>query len=444
MDAVLLARIQFAMTIGFHFLFPPISIGLAWLLVIIEGIGWRRGDEAYVRLGRFFGKVFALTFALGVATGIVMEFQFGTNWAEYSKFVGDIFGSALAAEGIFAFFLESGFLGLYLFGRDKVSKAVHWFSILMVAVGATMSAFWILVANSWQQTPAGYVIRNGRAELANFYEAVFNPSTVVRFLHTVDACLIAGAFMAAGISAYLLLRKGGSAQARKSLKIALIIGFISSVFAVVPTGDWHARQVAATQPAKFAALEGLYESREGAPLVVFGVPDPGTGEIKAKVEIPKLLSLMAFGDLNARVTGLDEFPEDEIPPVWITFVSFHTMVMFGGFFVLSTAFGLFLLWRKKLFDTRWFLHLLVVSIPLPLAAIQFGWAVAEVGRQPWIVYGLLKTADAVSTNVPAGNILATIILFALIYILLGALYIYILVRIVNQGIEPAAGKEVTE
>ena len=217
MDAVLLARIQFAVTIGFHFIFPPLSIGLAWLLVIFEWRGWRRGDEAYVRLGRFFAKLLALTFAVGVATGIVMEFQFGTNWAEYSKYVGDIFGAPLAAEGVFAFFLESGFLGLYLFGRGRVSKGVHWFSILMVAVGATLSAFWIIVANSWQQTPAGFVVRNGRAELASFWDAVFNPSTLPRFFHTVDAALIAGAFVVAGVAAWLLRHGRDVDLAKKAL-----------------------------------------------------------------------------------------------------------------------------------------------------------------------------------------------------------------------------------
>ncbi|MHB9014322.1 MAG: cytochrome ubiquinol oxidase subunit I, partial [Ignavibacteriaceae bacterium] len=226
MDTVLLSRIQFAMTIGFHFLFPPVSIGLAWLLVIIESFGFKRKEEVYVRLGKFFGKILALTFSVGVATGIVMEFQFGTNWAEYSKFVGDIFGAPLAAEGVFAFFLESTFLGLYLFGRDKVSNGVHLFSIWMVAIGATISAFWIIVAGSWMQTPAGYIIKNGRAELTNFWDAVFNPSTVIRFLHTVDAALIAGAFMVAGVSAYLILKNKETELAKRSMKIAVYFGLV--------------------------------------------------------------------------------------------------------------------------------------------------------------------------------------------------------------------------
>jgi len=437
MDALFLARLQFAFTIGFHFLFPPISIGLAWLLVIMEGLGWRKGDEGYVRMGKFFGKLLALTFAIGVATGIVMEFQFGTNWALYSKFVGDIFGAPLAAEGIFAFFLESGFLGLYLFGRNKVSKAVHWFSILMVAVGATISAFWIIVANSWQQTPAGYVLRNGRAELTSFYDAVFNPSTVIRYLHTVDAALIAGAFFVAGIAAYLILNRKEVELAKRAMKIAVIFGLITSLLELMPFGHEHARQVARTQPEKFAAIEGLYTTQSGAPLVFFAIPIVKPPELKAKIELSGLLSWMAFGDVNAQIKGINEFPSENIPPLWLTFVSFHNMVVLGLYFIGVTLYAYIQLCKKKLFETTWLLKLFVWSIPLPLAACQLGWIAAEVGRQPWIVYGLLKTSEAHSATVTAEEILFSIILFGLVYLLLGILYIYILVREVNHGPQSA-------
>ncbi len=445
MDPVLLARIQFAMTIGFHYLFPPISIGLAWLLVIVETIAWRRKDELYERIGKFFAHLLALTFAVGVATGIVMEFQFGTNWAEYSKFVGDVFGAPLAAEGIFAFFLESGFLGLYLFGRNRVSKGVHWFSVLMVAVGTTLSAFWILVANSWQQTPAGFVLRNGRAELVDFGAAVFNPSTVIRFFHTVDAALITGAFFMAGIAAYLLLKRKGIDVAKKALKLSLLFGLVVSLLEVFPFGHEHARQVARTQPEKFSAIEGLYTTQNGAPLVIFGVPSGTPPRLKAKIEIPYLSSWLTYGDPNHRIRGVDAFPPDEIPPLWITFVAFHNMVLLGMYFILVTALGVFYLWRGSLYGKKWFLTLLVISIPLPLAANQFGWVAAEVGRQPWIVYKLLRTSEGVSINVPAGQILFSIILLGLIYLFLLAMYIFLAVRRANQGPEPApaaAGKEV--
>ncbi len=442
MDQVLLARLQFAFTVGFHFLFPPITIGLAWLLVILEYLGWRRNDETYVRLGRFFGKILGLTFAVGVATGIVMEFQFGTNWGEYSKYVGDIFGAPLAAEGVFAFFLESGFLGLYLFGRERVSKRMHWISILMVAAGATLSAFWIIVANSWQQTPAGYTIRNGRAELTDFWAAVFNPSTVVRYVHTVDAALISGAFFVAGISAYLILKGKETTLAKKSLRISLIFGLVVSVLELMPSGHEHARQVARTQPEKFAAIEGLYTSRNAAPLVMFAFPTTRPPTLHAPVEIPGLLSWMAFGDVNAPIKGLNEFPAEDVPPLWLTFVSFHNMVLLGLYFIAVTAYGVFRLYRKQLYDRPKYLRLLVWSIPLPLAACQLGWMAAEVGRQPWIVYHLLKTSDAVSITVTSGELLFSLILFVLVYGLLGGLYVYLLVKKVQHGIEPLPAREV--
>jgi len=442
MDAVLLARLQFALTIGFHFLFPPISIGLAWLLVIIEGLGWKTKNEVYTRIGKFFAKILGLTFAVGVATGIVMEFQFGTNWAEYSKFVGDIFGAPLAAEGVFAFFLESGFLGLYLFGRNRVSPGVHWFSSLMVAVGATLSAFWIIVANSWQQTPAGYVLRNNRAELTSFLDAVFNPSTVIRYLHTVDAALIAGAFLMAGISAYLLLKGRETEAAGKSLRLALIFGLVVSVLELVPFGHEHTRQVARTQPEKFAAIEGLYASQTGAPIVLFAVPIDKPPELKAPIEIPGMLSWMAFGDVNAPIKGLNEFPPDEIPPLFVTFVSFHNMVILGIYFIVVMAWGTYKLYKGTLWGSRKYLKLLLWSIPLPLIACQFGWVTTEVGRQPWIVYKLLKTSQAASITVSSGELLFSIILFGLIYLLLGILYIYLLAQKVAHGPDPAQRKEV--
>ncbi|MGD8779651.1 MAG: cytochrome ubiquinol oxidase subunit I [Ignavibacteria bacterium] len=443
MDAVLLARIQFAVTVGFHFLFPPITIGLAWLIVVAETIGWKKNSEVYQKIGKFFGKLLAITFAVGVATGIVMEFQFGTNWSEYSKFVGDIFGAPLAAEGIFAFFLESGFLGLYLFGRDKVSKGVHWFSGLMVAVGSTISAFWILVANSWQQTPAGYIVQNGRAELTDFWAAVFNPSTLPRFFHTIDAAVITGAFFMAGISAYLLIKNKDNEVARKSMQLAVIVGLIASLLEVFPFGHEHAKQVAHTQPEKFAAIEGLYTTQDGAPMALFGFPIDRPPELKAPIEIPGLLSWLVFGDVNAEIKGINDFPIDERSPLWLTFVSFHNMVILGGYFILIMAWAFWSMRKNKLWENKRLLEILIWSIPLPLAACQLGWIAAEVGRQPWIVYKLLRTSDAVSITVPAGEVLFSLILFSLIYIFLGALYVFLLIKKIKIGPEPLTVKEAT-
>jgi cytochrome d ubiquinol oxidase subunit I len=440
MDPIFLARLQFALTIGFHFLFPPISIGLGWMLVIVETLGWRTKNDIYVRMGRFFAKLLALTFAMGVATGIVMEFQFGTNWARYSTFVGDIFGAPLAAEGVFAFFLESGFLGLYLFGRERVSKGVHWFSALMVAVGATISAFWILVANSWQQTPAGFDIVGGRAVLTSFVDAVFNPSMGVRFYHTMAAALVTGAFFMAGVSAWQMLRGKGGDVAPKALRLSILFGLVFSILSAFPTGHEHAKQVARDQPEKFAAIEGLYETQTSAPLVLFGVHHDGTPPtLKATIEIPSLLSWMAFGDVNAQVKGIQDFPPDQIPPLWITFVSFHNMVLLGMLFLAVTGLGLLLLWRGRLDTARWYQWLVVVVSPLPLAACQFGWVAAEVGRQPWAVYKVLRTSDSVSVSVGAPEILFSIILFSSIYLLLGGLYLFLLAREANHGPEPIKG-----
>ncbi len=438
MDPLILSRIQFAVTVGFHFLFPPITIGLAWLLVIVETLGWRRNDQTYVRIGKFFARILALTFAVGVATGIVMEFQFGTNWAEYSKFVGDIFGAPLAAEGVFAFFLESSFLGLYLFGRNRVSKAVHWFSALMVATGSTISAFWILVASSWMQTPAGFHIQGGRAELTNFWDAVFNPSTLPRFFHTIDAALIAGAFIMAGVSAALILKNKEVETAKRSMTLALVFGLIVSLMEVFPFGHIHGQQVARTQPEKFAAIQGLYTTQKGAPLVFFAYPTIPPPQLRAPIEIPGLLSWLAFGDVSAPITGINEFPPDQIPPLWPTFVSYHNMVLLGMYFIGVMLLGLIQLRRRKLWENRKLLTAFVWSMPLPLIACQLGWITTEVGRQPWIVYHMMKTSDAISKTVGAGEILFSLILFSAIYLMLGSLYIFLFLRETSHGPEPAS------
>ncbi|HSM94279.1 MAG TPA: cytochrome ubiquinol oxidase subunit I [Anaeromyxobacteraceae bacterium] len=455
MDALFLARLQFAVTIGFHFIFPPITIGLAWMVTVSEWLGWRRQDAEYVRLARLLGRLLAVTFAVGVATGVVMEFQFGTNWARYSTFVGDIFGAPLAAEGVFAFFLESTFMGLYLFGRERLSKRMHWFSALMVAVGSTLSAFWIIVANSWQQTPAGFKVVDlpgggQRAELTSFAEAVFNPSTLPRYLHVVTAALVTGAFVVAGVSAWHVLRSRAAGWARKGLRLGVAWGLVFSVLEAMPFGHLHAQQVARTQPAKFAALEGLYTSQaSNAPMVLFGVPFQSAGgppELAAKVEIPGLLSWFAFGDFNAPVKGIADFPVDERPPLWLTFVSFHNMVLLGTWFIAIMAFATFRAFTGRLHESPWVLKALVASIPLPVAACELGWVAAEVGRQPWIVhpgvqadgapFAGLRTAVAHSTAVGGGEILTSLLLFGAIYAGLGALWLFLMIRKTRLAAEP--------
>lgn len=428
MDALTLARVQFAVTAGFHFIFPPISIGLGWVLVIAEWFAWKKADRGYQAVAEFFSRLFAISFAVGVATGIVMEFQFGTNWATYSKFVGDIFGAPLAAEGVFAFFLESTFLGLYLWGRGRVSKRLHWFSALMVAFGATLSALWIIIANSWQQTPAGYAVRNGRAELTDFWAAAFNPSTLPRYFHTVVAALVVGAFLVAGVAAWHLLRDSRSDFARKALRLAVAWGLIVSFLEVMPFGHLHAQQVARTQPEKFAAIEGLYTTQSGAPLILFGIPFSQPAAVKGTLEIPGLLSWMAFGDTGAHIQGLDQFPIENRPPLWLTFVSFHNMVLLGVWFIALMAWSAWQLYRGRLFEDRLTLRALLYSLPLPIVACQLGWVAAEVGRQPWIVYGLLRTDQAHSKTVSAAEIGFSLGLFGFVYLGLFVLWLTLMVK----------------
>jgi cytochrome d ubiquinol oxidase subunit I len=438
MDPILLARIQFAMTIGFHYIFPPLTIGMAWIFVIMQSLHLKTGDPIYKTMARFWIRLFALGFAVGVATGIVMEFQFGMNWAQYSRFVGDIFGAPLAAEAILAFFLESTFLGLLLFGEKRLSDRMHWFSGLMVAVGSTLSGFWIIVANSWQQTPAGYHIVNGRAELTDFWAAVFNPSTLPRYLHTITGALIAGSLFVMGLSAWYLLRGEHREFARRSLKISLVVGFLSSL-AILPLGHYHAVQVAETQPAKLAAFEGLFETRTHAPLLVFGVPDAREARTELAVGVPAGLSLLVGNSPSTEVKGLNDFPRDRWPPLHMSFYPFHLMVALGMYFIALTGAGMLLLWRRRLFEFRPFLWAALVSIPLPVIANELGWIAAEVGRQPWIVYGEMLTRDAISVNVPAGHILASMVLFGLVYTLLLVVWIFLTRRKLLGGPAAVAG-----
>jgi cytochrome d ubiquinol oxidase subunit I len=442
MDAVLLARIQFALTVGFHFIFPPLTIGLAWIIFWFMNRYRKTGDEAYGAQARFWMKLFAVTFAVGVATGITMEFQFGTNWADYSRFVGDIFGAPLAAEGILAFFLESTFMGVFLFGWHRFSKRVLWTASLLVAVGSTLSAFWIIVANSWMQTPAGYEIVNGKAVLTDFMAAVFNPSTIPRYLHTMVACLITGSFFMMSVSAWYILKGQHLDFAKRSLMVSLAIGFISAS-GQLPVGHYHAVQVANTQPAKLAAVEGLFETQRRAPALLFGIPDGEQRKVHAAVEVPAALSILVDLDPEREIQGLGDFPTDEWPPLGLTFYPFHLMFFLGMYFIGLTTFGLFLYWKKKIFDNKLFLKLAVISLPLPIITNELGWIVAEVGRQPWIVYQVpgMRTADAVSKAVSAGEILASIILFSIIYTLLFVLWVHLLRRHIRKGPEALTGSD---
>jgi len=443
MDTELLARIQFAFTVGFHYIYPPISIGLGVLLVIMEGLYIKTKNKLYENITRFWIKIFALVFAMGVATGIVMEFEFGTNWATYSRFVGDVFGSALAAEGVFAFFLESGFLAILVFGWNRVSSKMHFFSTVMVSFGAMLSAVWIIVANSWQQTPAGYHIVNNngivRAEITDFWAMVFNPSSMDRLFHTLSGAWLTGAFFVLSVSAFYLLKKKHIDFAKKSIKIALFLAVFASLFQLF-TGHHSASKLSVTQPAKLAAFEGHFQTAP-APLYLFGWVNENEQKVNVGIAIPGMLSYLIYGDSQKSLTGLNEFKPEERPPVNIVFQSYHLMVAIGFALIGISFLSLLLLRKEKLFENKLFLKILVASVFLPHLANQLGWISAEVGRQPWIVYGLLKTKDALSKSVGTGEIVFSLILFTLIYVLLFILFIYLLDRKIKHGPDDVSGTD---
>ncbi len=438
MDVEILARIQFAFTVAFHYIYPPLSIGLGLVMVFMEGMFLKTGRQVYHHMARFWTKIFALTFGIGVATGIVMEFEFGTNWAVYSRYVGDVFGSALAAEGIFAFALESGFLGVLLFGWNRVSPRVHFMATIGVWLGSMFSAIWIVVANSWQQTPAGFhIVGEGmlaRAEITDFWAMVFNPSSVDRVLHVWIGAFLAGAFLVMSVHAWYLVKGRHVELSRKGFKIALAIAAVSSV-AQLFAGHRSAEVVARYQPAKLAAMEGHFDTLETADLYLLGwvnKEDQQTWGLK----ISNGLSFLVNGDWGAKVPGLNSFPEEDRPgAVNAVFQFYHLMVMIGMALIGLTLLGLVLWWRGKLFDQRWLMRLFVPALILPQKANQVGWFTAEMGRQPWVVYGHLRTSEALSEAVTAGQVLFSLILFTIIYLLLFGLFIYLLHRKIVKGPE---------
>lgn len=438
MDVEILARVQFAFTIAFHYIYPPLSIGLGVLLVAMEGMYLKTKNPLYEKMTKFWVKVFALTFALGVATGIVMEFEFGTNWATYSRFVGDVFGSALAAEGIFAFFLESGFLAILVFGWNKVGPKVHFFSTIMVSLGSMLSAVWIVVANSWQQTPAGYHIVgegiNARAEITDFWAMVFNPSSVERLSHVLSGAWLAGAFLVISVSAYYLLKNRHIEFAKSSLKIALVLAIFASLFQLF-TGHQSAMGISETQPAKLAAYEAHFDASAPASMYLFGWVNDDQQKVNFGVEIPGMLSYLLYGDSEKPVTGLNSFPEDERPPINIVFQTYHIMVAIGFALIAISILGLIYWRRGKLFETRWLLWIFVFSVLGPQIANQMGWFSAEIGRQPWIVYGLLRTSEGLSKAVEANQVVFSLILFTIIYALLFVLFLYLLNEKIQHGPE---------
>ncbi len=457
--ALLLARIQFGMTAFFHFLYPPLTIGLGLLLVITEGTYVFTKDQEYLRITRFFAKLFAINFVVGVASGIVMEFQFGTNWAQYSSFVGAIFGSPLAIEGLFAFFMESIFVGVMLLGWNRLSAKAHWVSTILVAFGSTLSGVWILVANSWMQTPAGYKIgSNGIPKMTNFWQMVFNPYFPSEFTHVIMGAWEYSAFFMAGVAAWFLIKNNKDMVMRKALKVAVIVGVIVACGQII-VGDIGAREVVKYQPTKLAMMEALWHSQKYAPETLFALPNNATESNGPQIGIPSMLSMLSYLNPAAKVMGLNaairyinkkdskldhtKLTLAMFPPVWIVFWSFHIMMYFGFYFALVMLIALYLLLKDKLFDSPKMLKLLWFSTFLPLIAIELGWFTTEIGRQPFTVYGLLTTVDSVSKNVNVLDLGLSVVMFVLIYITLASFAVYLFKRELKeryQGKDELAGE----
>lgn len=447
MDPVLLARFQFAATTIFHFFFVPLSIGLVFLVALMETLYVVRNEEVYKKMAKFWGHLFLINFAVGVVTGIIQEFQFGMNWSDYSRFVGDVFGAPLAIEALLAFFMESTFIGLWIFGWDKLSKKVHLVCIWLVSLGTFLSGFWILMANSFMQVPVGFEMNNGRAEMNDFLALITNGQLFVEFPHVMTGALCTAAFFVAGISAYNLLKKQHVVFYKKSMKIALIIGLIGSIGAAL-SGHTQAQYLVKTQPMKMAAAEAIWkDTADPAPWSAYALIDTKNKENKFELNIPYALSFLSYSKFEGSLKGMETLQKEYtkkydstvgegtnyIPPVKTTYWSFRLMIGFGVAMILLSMFGLYLSRKKRLEQNQWFLRFLLPAISFPFLANTFGWVMTEVGRQPWTVFGLMTTADSISPNVSAGMILFSIITYLLLFTILAAVMVYLMIREIKKG-----------
>jgi len=439
MDALFLHRLHFAFTITYHYLFPQLTMGLALLMVVLKTIAIRRGDERYNEAARFWARIFAINFLVGVVTGIPMEFQFGTNWSQFARVTGGVIGQPLAMEGVFSFFLESAFLGLFLFGEKRLSAWGHWASAFLVFVGSWISGFFIIVTNAWMQHPVAYrVLPNGSFEVTSFWGLLFNPWALVQYAHNMSGAVITAAFVMCSVGAFYVLENRCAEQARVFLRVGVIAGLISCITQIFPTGDLHGRYMAKHQPAAVAAMEGLFVSEPGAGIILMGQPDEERQRIDNPVVVNDVLSFLIYGTTRAEVKGLDQFPRDQWPtPFPLLFYAYHIMAGLGTYFALLMTVAAFLLWRGKLFQTRWILWPLLLSCPLPYVANTAGWMTAEIGRQPWVVYGLLRTSEGYSKTVSAGNTLFTLLGFMGMYTVLSILFIVLVYRAIAKG--PSSG-----
>ncbi|MFL6032155.1 MAG: cytochrome ubiquinol oxidase subunit I [Rubrobacteraceae bacterium] len=444
-DALVVSRLQFGFTATYHYLFPMFTMGLALLILVLKSVFLRNGNELYNVAARFWGRIFAITFVVGVVTGIPLEFQFGTNWAAFSEFSGDIIAQTLAMEGAFAFFLESAFVGVFLFGERRFGQRVHWFSALMVFVGTWSSGYFIITTNAWMQNPVGYhMLENGNIVLDDYWAVLLNPWMVWQYLHNMGGAVVCGAFVMAGLGAFYLLARRHEEYGRVFLKVGVIAGVIASLWKLFPTGHFSSEQVAEKKPVALAAMEGQFETERGAGIILIGQPDVENRRIYNPIVLPRALSYLIYQNWNAEVKGLEAFPErnwpDNIP---LLYYCYHVMVGLGTIFIAIMVVAAFLLWRSRLYGSRWMLWILMLAMPFPFIANTAGWLVAELGRQPWLAYGLLRTSEGVSPQLSSGNVLFTLIGFAGMYLIIGLLYILLIVREVDHGPRPEAG-EMTE
>jgi cytochrome d ubiquinol oxidase subunit I len=444
-DALVVSRLQFGFTATYHYLFPMFTMGLALLIFVLKSVFLRNSNELYNVAARFWGRIFAITFVVGVVTGIPLEFQFGTNWAAFSEFSGDIIAQTLAMEGAFAFFLESAFVGVFLFGERRFGQRVHWFSALMIFVGTWSSGYFIITTNAWMQNPVGYhMLENGNIVLDDYWAVLLNPWMVWQYLHNMGGAVVCGAFVMAGLGAFYLLARRHEEYGRVFLKVGVIAGVIASLWMLFPTGHFSSEQVAEKKPVALAAMEGQFESERGAGIVLIGQPDVENRRIYNPIVLPRALSYLIYQNWNAEVKGLEAFPErnwpDNIP---LLYYCYHVMVGLGTIFIAIMVVAAFLLWRSRLYGSRWMLWILMLAMPFPFIANTAGWLVAELGRQPWLAYGLLRTSEGVSPQLSSGNVLFTLIGFAGMYLIIGLLYILLIVREVDHGPRPEAG-EMTE
>jgi cytochrome bd ubiquinol oxidase subunit I len=443
-DALTVSRLQFAFTVTYHYLFPMLTMGLALLIFVLKSVYMRNRNELYNRSARFWGKIFAVTFVMGVVTGIPLEFQFGTNWAAFSAFTGDIIAQTLAMEGAFAFFLESAFVGLFLWGEQRFGQRVHWFSSLMVFLGTWASGYFIITTNAWMQNPVGYhVLENGNIVLDDYWAVLLNPWMFAQYAHNMGGAAVCGAFVMAGLGAFYVLGRRHEEYGRVFLKVGIIAGVIASLWMLFPTGHYSSEQVAERQPVALAAMEGHFRTEKQAGLVFIGQPDMERLEIDNPIVLPGALSFLIYQNWGAEVKGLDSFPRENWPDnIPLLYYSYHVMVGLGSFFVAIMVVAAFLLWRGWLYTFRPMLWVLMLAIPFPFIANTAGWFTAELGRQPWLAYGLFRTSEGVSPLVSSGNVLFTLIGFAGIYLIMGLLYIVLMVREVAHG--PEAEEETLE